>query len=156
MGKNTLDKFTNIVNPNSLLCHSSHLFHSSSASQILLSIQVTITPVPSGREKNQNNYVLCSKNSIHNDIIITNSDDIQSCETERKQNDIIPITSTPNHHVQRIATTSAIMLNLHTITRLPPVGKEYTCFKNDGKTAQDDGCIKSRIMTKVIDYVLSY
>ena len=30
------------------------------------------------------------------------------------------------------------------------------CFQNDGKTAQADKCIKSRIMTKVIDSVLSF
>ena len=29
------------------------------------------------------------------------------------------------------------------------------CFQNDGKTAQAAKCIKSSIMTKVIDYVLS-
>ena len=29
------------------------------------------------------------------------------------------------------------------------------CFHNDGKSAQTDKCVKSRIMTKVIDYVLS-
>ena len=47
------------------------------------------------------------------------------------------------------------MLNLHITTRLPPVGKEYMCFQNDCKTAQAYRCIKSRIMTKLIDYVLS-
>ena len=35
------------------------------------------------------------------------------------------------------------------------VGKEYMCFQKDGKTAQAARCIKSRIMTKVIDYVIS-
>ena len=29
------------------------------------------------------------------------------------------------------------------------------CFQNDGKSAQTDNCVKSRIMTKVVDYVLS-
>ena len=29
------------------------------------------------------------------------------------------------------------------------------CFQKDGKTAQASRCIKSTIMTKVIDYVLS-
>ena len=47
------------------------------------------------------------------------------------------------------------MLNLHTTTRLLPVGKEYMCFQNDGKNAQAARCIKSRIMTKAIDSVLS-
>ena len=47
------------------------------------------------------------------------------------------------------------MLYLHNTKILPPVGKEYFCFQNDGKTAQVTRCIKSRIMTKVIDSVLS-
>ena len=38
---------------------------------------------------------------------------------------------------------------------LPPVGKEYMCFIKEGKFDQAARCIKSRIMTKVIDYVLS-
>ena len=29
------------------------------------------------------------------------------------------------------------------------------CFQKDGKTAQDTRCVKSRIMTKVVDYILS-
>ena len=47
------------------------------------------------------------------------------------------------------------MLNLQKTTILPPVGKEYMCFHNDGKSAQSARCIKSRIITKVIDYFLS-
>ena len=43
----------------------------------------------------------------------------------------------------------------NTPTILPPVGKEYICFLKEGKSDQADRCIKSRIMTKVIDYVLS-
>ena len=38
---------------------------------------------------------------------------------------------------------------------LTPVGKEYMCFLKEGKTDQATRCIKSRMMTKVIDYVLS-
>ena len=70
----------------------------------------------------------------------------------RKQetNHSIPTTSTPNHHAQRIATTSTSILNLHTPTILPPVGKEYICFQKDGKTSQANRCIKSRIMTKLM------
>ena len=54
----------------------------------------------------------------------------------------IPTNSTPNHHAQRISATSANMLNLHTDTKLTPVGKEYMCFQNDGKTTQAARCIK--------------
>ena len=46
------------------------------------------------------------------------------------------------------------LLNLHTTTKLPPVGKEYMCFQKDVRTAQAGNYIKSRIITKVIDYVL--
>ena len=38
---------------------------------------------------------------------------------------------------------------------LPPVGKEYMRFMKEGKYDQAARCIKSRIMTKVIDSVLS-
>ena len=89
------------------------------------------------------------------DATITNNDNIQSCETQKKQNYSIPTTSTPNHHSQCIATTSMSMFNLHKSAILPPVGKDYMCFKNYDKTAQADRCIKSRIITKVIDSILS-
>ena len=48
-------------------------------------IELTITSVSSVIDKKQTNSVLCSKNSIQNDLNITNNDDIQSCETPRKQ-----------------------------------------------------------------------
>ena len=38
---------------------------------------------------------------------------------------------------------------------LHTVGKEYICFIKGGKYYQADRCIKSRIMTKMIDFVLS-
>ena len=45
--------------------------------------------------------------------------------------------------------------NLHTTAKLPPVGKEYMCFQIGGKSSQAAKCVKSRIMTKVIDCVPS-
>ena len=86
-------------------------------------IELTTTPVPSVTEKNQNNSVLYSQNNIHNDPNITKNEDIQSCETAKKQNYSIPTISTPNHHSQRIATTPSSRFNSHTPTILPPVGK---------------------------------
>ena len=68
---------------------------------------------------------------------------------------IIPNISTPNHHSQNIATTYSSILSLHTPTILPPVGKEYMCFLKEVKTDQAARCIKSRIMTKLIYFVLS-
>ena len=94
---------------------------SSSDSQTSSYIELTPTSVLSVRYKKQNNCVLCYQNSIHNDVCITNNDDINSCEKARKRNYIIPPTSTHNDHVQRIATTSASVLNLHTTTILLPV-----------------------------------
>ena len=97
---------------------------------------------------------MCSKDSIQNDLNIKNNDNIQSCETPRKKNYSIPTTSTTNQHAKLIVDTSVSLLNLHTATKFPSVGKEYMCFHNDGKTAQAAKCVKSRIMTKVIDSVL--
>ena len=79
--------------------------------------------VPSVRNKNQNNYVLCYQNTIQNDASITNNDDMHSCETAGKKSYSIPTISRPNHHTERIATPSSSILNLNTPTILPPVGK---------------------------------
>ena len=58
---------------------------SSSASQTSSFIELIITSVSSVTDKKHTNYVLCSKNSIQNDLNTTNNDDIQSCETQRKK-----------------------------------------------------------------------
>ena len=50
------------------------------ASQTSFFILFTTTSVPSVRDRNQNNSVLCSKIFIQNGSIITNNYDIQSCE----------------------------------------------------------------------------
>ena len=76
---------------------------SSSEPQTSLAIKLTTTSVASITEKNQNNYVLYSQNTIQNDATITNNDGIQSCETPKKFN--ILIISKPNHHSQRISST---------------------------------------------------
>ena len=59
-------------------------FISYSASQTSSSIELTITSVSSVIYNKQTNCVFCSKNTIQNDLNITNNDDIQSCETQRK------------------------------------------------------------------------
>ena len=61
-------------------------------------IKLTTTSVSSITEKNQNNSVLYSQNTIQNDATITNNDEIQSFETSKKQNYSIPTISTPKHH----------------------------------------------------------
>ena len=55
------------------------------ASQTSSSIKLTTASVPSVRDKKQNNSILCSENSTHNDLSIKNNDNIQYCETKRKQ-----------------------------------------------------------------------
>ena len=50
---------------------------------------------------------------------------------------------------------SVCSFHVHTTDKLPPVGKQYTCFQIDGKSAHTENCVKSRILTKVIDCVLS-
>ena len=40
-------------------------------------------------------------------------------------------------------------------THLPPVGKEYFCFQVDNKSPHAAQCVKSRILNKAIDSILS-
>ena len=70
-------------------------------------------------DKNQKKSILYSQNTIQNDAIITNNDNIQFCETAKKQNYRIPTILTPNHHSQHIPTTSSGRLNFNTPTILP-------------------------------------
>ena len=86
-------------------------------------IELTTTSIHYFREKNQNNYVLYSQNTIQDDASITNNENTQSCEIARKQNYTISIISTPNNYTQHIPTTYSSMINLNTPTILPPVGK---------------------------------
>ena len=68
---------------------------------------------------------------------------------------LITTISTPNHHSQRIVSTSSNILTSKTPIILPPVGKEYMYIMKEGKYDQAAKCIEARIMSKVIDYVLS-
>ena len=77
---------------------------SSSEPKTFSAIKLPTTYVPSITDKHQNNSVLCSQNTAQNDATITNNDDIQSCETQLFFN--ITTISTPNHHSQRISSTS--------------------------------------------------
>ena len=58
---------------------------SSSDPQTSSAIELTTTSVPSTTDKHQNNYVFYSQNTIQNDATIRNNDNIQSCETQKKQ-----------------------------------------------------------------------
>ena len=67
----------------------STIFHgpvcSYSDSQTSSSIKLIRNSFPSVGEKKQKISVLCSPNSIHNEVSITNNNDIQYCETARKK-----------------------------------------------------------------------
>ena len=58
---------------------------SSSEPQTFSAVKLTTTSFPSITEKHQNNSILCSQNTTQNDAIITNNDDILSCEKENKK-----------------------------------------------------------------------
>ena len=53
------------------------------------------------------------------------------------------------------ATLPITSVKLHTTTKLPPAGKEYLRFQINSKYSQAAKCVKSRITTKVVDYILS-
>ena len=73
----------------------------------------------------------------------------------QEKNYSILTTSAPKHHAQHISAMPVSSFNLHTTAKSKPVGKEYMYFQIDGKSAQTAKCVKSMIMTRVIDCVLS-
>ena len=74
------------------------------------------------------------------------------CDTKKNS---VQATSTPNNFKPLNATLHIPSVKLHTTTKLPPAGKEYLCFQINGKSSQAVMCVKSRIMTKVINYIPS-
>ena len=52
-----------------------------------------------------------------------------------------------------ILTIASVELNK--TKQLPPDGKEYLCFHINSKYHHADQCVKSRILNKAIDYILS-
>ena len=112
---------------------------SSSYPQTSPAIKLKTASVPSIRDKNQNNYVMYSQNTIHNYANITNNDGIQSCDTLRKLNYCIPTILTPNHHTQHIATTYPSILNLYIPTILPLAGNNICVFGRMVKLPRPQG-----------------
>ena len=52
------------------------------------------------------------------------------------------------------ATIPIAPVELHT-TKLPPTGKEYFCFHIHGRSSHAAQCVKSLVINKVFDYILS-
>ena len=46
-------------------------------------------------------------------------------------------------------------VELHTTKKIPPYGKEYLYFQIHGRYSYAAQCVKSRIMNKAIEYILS-
>ena len=53
------------------------------------------------------------------------------------------------------ATLPIAPIELQTTNKLPPAVKEYLCFHINGRSSHADQCVKSRIMNKSINYILS-
>ena len=85
---------------------------------------------------------------------ISNTDDIQSCVTQQKQNYSVQDTYKPTHLRPLNDTLPMPSVKLHTTTKLPPAGKESFCFQIKGKSSQSEKCVKSRIINRVVDYIL--
>ena len=93
--------------------------------------------------------------SIQKTVYISNTDDIHSCVTLRKQNISVQDISTPPSLTPLITTLPLLPFELPKTTHLPPLGKEYLCFQVDNKYPHATQCVKSRILKKVIESILS-
>ena len=93
--------------------------------------------------------------SIQNTVNISKTDDIHSFVTPRKQNIRVQFTSTPPRLTPLITTLPLLPVELLKTTHLPPLGKEYLCFQIDNKSPHAAQCVKSKVLNKVIDSILS-
>ena len=66
--------------------------------------------------------------SIQNKVNISNTYDIHSCVTPRKQNISVQAITTPPCLTPLITTLPLLIVELPKTTLLPPLGKEYLCF----------------------------
>ena len=69
--------------------------------------------------------------SIQNTLDISNTDDIHSRVTPRKQNISVQATTTPPRLTPLITNLPLLPVELPKTTHLPPLGKEYLCFQVD-------------------------
>ena len=75
--------------------------------------------------------------------------------TPRKKNySVLSIFTTTS--LTALNTTLTIApVDLHKTKQLPPAGNEYLCFQINGRYSHAAQCVKTRIMNKAIDYILS-
>ena len=93
--------------------------------------------------------------SIQNTVNISNIDYVHSCVTPQKQNIIVQDTSTPPCLTTLITTLPLLPVELPKTTHLPPLCKECFCFQVDNKYPHAGQRIKSRVLNKAIDSILS-
>ena len=87
--------------------------------------------------------------SIQNTVNTSNTYDIHSRVTPRKQNISVKDTSTPPRLTPLITTLPLLTVELPKTTHLPPLGKEYFCFRVDNKYPHAAQCVKSRVLNLV-------
>ena len=92
--------------------------------------------------------------SIQNTSEILNIDDIHSYVTPRKQNSSVQATSASPLLTPLITTLPLAPVELTKTTHLPPIGKEYLCFRVNNKSPHAAQCVKSRVLNKAIDSIL--
>ena len=85
----------------------------------------------------------------------SNTDDIHSCVTPRKQNISVHAKTTAPRLTPLITTLPLLPVELPKTTHLPPRDKEYLCFQVDNKSPHAAQCVKSRVLKNVIDSILS-
>ena len=76
------------------------------------------------------------------------------CNTTGK-NYCVQATSATTHLVPLNATIPVLSVELHKTKQFPPAGKEYLCFQINEKSSHAAQCVKSRIMNKDINSILS-
>ena len=85
----------------------------------------------------------------------SNKDDIHLWVTTQKQKYSVQATATPPNLTPLNTTLPVALVELHKTKQSPPAGKEYLCFQINSKSPHADQCVKSQILNKAIDSILS-
>ena len=108
---------------------------SSSAAHTLSAINLTLTFISSHLDNED-------ITAIQNKKDTSNTYDIHSCVTPGVNNYSVQATSTPPHLTLLNTTLPIASVELHTTTKLSPVGKEYLCFQINSKSPHAAQCVK--------------
>ena len=72
-----------------------------------------------------------------------------------EKNISVQATYTPPRLTPLITTLPPLPVELPKTTHLPPLGKEYLCFHVENKSPHAAQCVKSRVLKKAIDSIIS-